>query len=89
MCRTDHHYAVQADLPGMSIEDISVNLKGNTLAISGERHFDCGCNVEEHVRLERLHGKFICEVHLPGKLLKDQIKVGYRQGVLSVTVPLE
>lgn len=81
---------VQADLPGLSIEEILVTAKGNTLAISGDRPFDAGGrNVEEHLRLERLHGRFICEVHLPGKLIRDDIQVGYRQGVLSVTVPIE
>lgn len=81
---------IQADLPGLSIEEILVTAKGNTLCISGDRPFDPGGeNVEEHLRLERLHGKFVCEVHLPGKLAQGEMHVGYEGGVLSVSIPTE
>ena len=88
--KAEHEYMIQADIPGLSIEEILVKAKGNTLSISGERPFDPGgAEVEEHLRLERLHGRFVCEVHLPGNLKGDNLKVGYHEGVLTVTVPTE
>ena len=88
VCREDHHYTVLADLPGMSKEQIRVIASDNTLSISGERPFQCSEEACEHLRLERLHGKFVCEVHLPGSIRCDRLKTSYDDGVLSVTVPI-
>jgi HSP20 family protein len=85
--KTDAQYVVKADLPGLSKESISVITRENTVSISGDRAFDPGEESNEHLRLERLHGPFICEVNLPGKLDRDSIKIGYDEGVLVVQVP--
>lgn len=86
--KTGEQYVVKADLPGLSREAISVIARENTLSLSGDRSFDPGEESNEHVRLERLHGPFICEVHLPGKLNRDAMKIDYHDGVLMVSIPL-
>ena len=86
--RAEGHYVVKADLPGLNQSDIQVKAKGNTLAISGCRSFEPGEEAEEHLRLERLHGRFICELHLPGINSESDLMVGYREGVLQIDVPI-
>lgn len=79
---------VRADLPGMDLGQISVAAKGNTLAISGCRSFQADEKAKEHMRLERLHGNFICELHLPGIVSNPKIEVAYKAGVLEIEVPI-
>lgn len=87
--RAGDHYLVKADLPGLESDAITVTVKGNTLAISGCRAFEPGEAAEEHLRLERLHGNFICELHLPGIEDKPHMEVGYKDGVLQVEIPIK
>ena len=87
--RTETNYVVKADLPGLTCQSIAVKAKGNTLAISGCREFEPGEQAEEHLRLERLHGDFICEIHLPGIKDDPAMSVEYKEGVLEVEVPLK
>lgn len=87
--RSDHHYTVLVDLPGMHDRHITVIAGENTLKISGERPFTPDEKASEHLRLERLHGRFVCEVHLPGNIRAKNLETSYGDGVLSVTVPLD
>src|SRR5690349_16348070 len=87
--RAGDHYIVKADLPGLDEEQISVRAKGNTLAISGDRGFAPGEGAEEHLRLELLHGPFVCEVHLPGIADGNELKCGYHAGVLEIKIPIK
>jgi len=87
--RSENHYVVKADLPGLDIESINVKATGNTLAISGNRDFQAGEETREHLRLERIHGKFVCELHLPKMAADQALNVDYQQGVLQIEVPIK
>lgn len=84
--RKNREYVILADLPGLDPDQIRVRTSGATLSIAGDRAFEPESNVEEHLRLERLHGQFVCEVHLPGILKGLSPRVDYREGVLEIRV---
>ncbi len=73
----------------MRKDAIKVKTNDTTLAISGTREFKAGEEAEEHLRLERLHGKFICEVNLPGIASNANLAINYSEGVLEIEVPLK
>jgi HSP20 family protein len=40
LIETDNHYVLRADLPGLSREDVNIELESNVLTVSGERKAD-------------------------------------------------
>ena len=84
---TDSAYVVQADLPGMSIEDIDVQVEGSTLLISGERKSEQISPAGHYAHHERTFGKFQRVFTLPAVVKVDEVNATYAHGVLTVTIP--
>ena len=55
---TDSAFIVEADLPGMTIEDITVEVEGQTLIIGGERKAEHVSDTGNVAHRERMFGKF-------------------------------
>ncbi|WP_150460689.1 Hsp20/alpha crystallin family protein [Nesterenkonia ebinurensis] len=82
--RDGENLVLQADLPGIDPEnDISVELTGRTLTISGERRSQ---NEAEGLREVR-YGSFSRTVTLPADVDEGSITAEYTHGVLKVVVP--
>lgn len=76
---------VRVDLPGLSREDVNVDVTRNTVTIQGERkrtHGHTGIH-----RSERNYGSFCRVISLPEGALTDQAKATFKDGVLEVTMP--
>jgi HSP20 family protein len=83
-------YIVQAELPGVSPEQVEVSFEQNVLTLRGTKPagFDVGNEGELRVfAAERLHGSFERSVRLPEFVDGDRISATFDNGVLSVTVP--
>lgn len=80
-------YQIEADLPGMRKEDISIDLQDNVLTISGERKQESEASGQEDVRVERRYGKFVRSFTLPPNVDPDNIKASYQNGVLKLQLP--
>ncbi len=80
-------YLFRAELPGMKKEDFHLELKDETLTLSGERKLEEPANGVEYHRTERLAGKFSRSFYLPQTVKHDGIKATYRDGILEVFVP--
>ncbi|MDI6827341.1 MAG: Hsp20/alpha crystallin family protein [Armatimonadota bacterium] len=80
-------FVMRAELPGMSKEDIDVEMHGDTLTIRGERKFEQEEGKENYVRVERAYGKFQRSFTLNVPVKADEIKATYKDGILEVTVP--
>ena len=74
------------DLPGMSKEDIKVNIEDKVLTISGERTLDGEKDKEEYYRRERKTGSFKRSFTLSDDILTDEVTAEYTDGVLRVTL---
>ena len=84
---TDAAYVVEVDLPGITIEDISVQLEGTTVVIAGQRKSTHSGSVHHHARLELPCGTFQRAFTLPTAVKRDEVQATYANGVLTITVP--
>jgi HSP20 family protein len=78
---------VRADLPGVDIDNIRVEVADDAITISGERQ-------EEHreadggvYRVERRFGSFLRTIPLPQGAMVDEAKAAFHNGVLEITIP--
>ncbi len=84
---TDSHYLMSFDLPGVKKDDIHIDLVGNELRVSGERHEEHETKGTSRYQMERAHGSFTRTFTLPQGIRPEQIETDYRDGVLHVAVP--
>jgi len=79
-------YTVKAELPGLKKEEIEVSVHDGALVISGERKLAQKAEGEVH-RTERFYGKFQRVIGLPAQVEADKVQAGYKDGVLTITLP--
>lgn len=84
---TPESIVLQAELPGMNQEDISVEVKENALILKGERLREKEIREENYHRVERAYGTFRRTFTLPGIVQHDQVKAKYRDGILEIVLP--
>jgi len=84
---TEAAYVMEADLPGMTTQNFTVQLEGTTVVIAGERKNIHPETAGKHTRVERLYGPFQRTFTLPTAVKSDEIQANYANGVLTVTVP--
>ncbi len=85
--KTDDGIVVQAELPGVKKEDVSVEVKENILIIRGERKTDESINEENYFRRERCFGSFSRSFTLNEAIHPDKINAKFKDGVLKITIP--
>jgi len=78
---------MKADLPGLSREDIEIQIRDNTLTLRGERRFAKDVQQENYLRIERAYGAFQRSFTLPATVQQDKIRAVFRDGVLELTLP--
>jgi HSP20 family protein len=78
---------VRAELPGMTKEDIEVNLTDSTLTVKGEKNREEEVKEEDYHRCERSFGSILRTVDLPAEVKSDAAKASFRDGVLEVRLP--
>lgn len=84
---TDDNFQLRLDVPGLSKDDIDINLQNGTLTVSGERTSERTDEGEDYVRVERAFGNFHRTFTLPDAVDHDGIEATYDDGVLSIHVP--
>lgn len=87
---TENELVFKADVPDVDLKDIDVRVENQTLTIAGERKFEApngGNGNKGYHRIERNYGKFVRSFAVPNTFDTEKIAAGYRNGVLSVTLP--
>jgi HSP20 family protein len=79
---------IKAEMPGMKREDIELRVENNTLTIRGERKRETEVRDEQYHRVERSYGNFVRSFSLPSTVDASHVSAEYKEGVLSVTLPL-
>jgi len=77
---------VEAELPGLKLEDLEIFVQGEELTIKGERK----CCAEEGAsfhRRERPTGNFRRTVALPMRVDPENVEARLQNGVLTITLP--
>ena len=83
----DDHYLLKADLPGLSDEDVAIEVEDNTLTVSGERREESEHRDRGWYRVERQFGRFSRSLTLPEGIDPNAITAGFNKGVLEVRIP--
>jgi HSP20 family protein len=85
---TEGALVLKAELPDMHREDIDVSVENSTLTIRGERKLDHEIKQENFHRIERAYGSFVRSFSLPNTVDPSKIVAEYRNGVLTVKLPV-
>ena len=80
-------FVLRADLPGMSEEDIEIELEEGTLTVSGERRAEHEESQEGFHRVERSFGAFSRTLTLPKGVDADAVSASFERGVLEIRIP--
>jgi len=83
----DGHFVVHADLPGLSKEDVKVDITDSLLTIQGERKQQKKEEREGCSYSECSYGSFYRAIPLPAGAESSKATAQFRNGVLEVTVP--
>jgi HSP20 family protein len=87
LVETDDHLVLRADLPGMSKDDVDIEVKGNVLTVSGERKAEHEDKADGYYRIERAFGSFSRSLTLPQGIDASAISADFTDGVLEVRIP--
>lgn len=80
------NYYVEAELPGVTEENLDISAMGNELTLHGRREPRQGEKLAYH-RQERGVGEFTRVVTLPAEVDADKIEATLKDGVLTLTLP--
>jgi HSP20 family protein len=87
LVETDDHFVLRADLPGLSEDDVKIELEDNTLTVSGERKAEHESRDEGFYRVERAFGTFSRSLTLPRGVNPEAVEASFNRGVLEVRIP--
>ena len=87
LVETEDHFVLRADLPGLSEDDVSIELEDSVLTVAGERKAGHEDKKEGFYRMERSFGQFRRSLTLPEGVDADGIKASFDKGVLEVRIP--
>lgn len=85
---TEHgdEIVIQADVPGLTPDDIKITLHDDVLVLSGERNAAREHHDGAVVRSERTYGTFSRMIHLPREVDATTAQTTFEHGVLEITV---
>ncbi|MGH2962019.1 MAG: Hsp20/alpha crystallin family protein [Solirubrobacterales bacterium] len=78
---------LRADLPGLTEEDVEVEVADGVLTVSGERKAGEKKEGEGYYRVERAFGRFSRSLSLPKGIDADRVTAEFDNGVLEVRIP--
>jgi HSP20 family protein len=84
----EHELVLKAELPDMSREDIDINIENFVLTIKGEKKVSSDVKEDQYHHVERRYGAFSRSFSLPQTVDPGRVSAEYKQGVLTVRLPL-
>ena len=84
---TEKEIRVVAELPGMEVEDIEIELHDDYLTIQGEKKSEKEEKSERFHRSERSYGSFHRTISLPTEINSEKVDAKFKNGVLNITLP--
>lgn len=84
----EEEFTFHAELPGLDKKDVNISVKDNVLTISGEKVQKNKDKKLNFHRIESSYGKFQRCFKLPQNIKQDQIKANFKDGILSINVPI-
>lgn len=83
---SDNSYEIELEVPGLSEQDISVEVQGDMLLIKGEKQEQDENKDKHFYRVERRYGRFQRTLSLPQDANADDITATLKNGVLRLGI---
>lgn len=83
----DNSYELKAQLPGMTKDNIDIEISDNQIKIKGELKEEIKEESENLYRSEFRYGKFLRTVQLPSNVKEDEAKAEFKDGLLKINIP--
>lgn len=85
---SEQELVLKADLPDMARENIDITVENFVLTIKGEKKFSDEVKEEQYHHVERRYGAFSRSFSLPRTVDAGKVAAEYKNGVLTVRLPL-
>jgi HSP20 family protein len=85
----DDEIVVTADVPGFEKSDFDISVDGDLLTIRADSEMSSDTDEDAYVRRERRHQSMRRTIRLPADVDGEGASASYRNGVLTVTIPVE
>lgn len=82
----EDEYMVEAFLPGVSTENLDIQIESNVVTIKGELKIE-GNEDDRYLLRERPAGMFHRSIELPDDVDADQVEAELKNGVLTLRLP--
>lgn len=82
----DTHITVEAEVPGMKEDDVTVTLRDGVLTLKGEKKHEHTEEKDNYYMSERSFGSFERNISLPDTIDEDKVDAIVKDGVLTVTL---
>jgi HSP20 family protein len=82
----DGKLVISADLPGLTKDDVKVDITEDAVILEGERKFEREEHDEGVYRTERGYGHFRRQIPLPEGVKTDTATANFSNGVLEITI---
>jgi HSP20 family protein len=84
----EHELVLKAELPDLSREDIDITVENFVLTLKGEKKLASEVKEEQFHHIERSYGSFSRSFSLPRTVDASKVSADYKNGVLTVRLPL-
>lgn len=84
----DNKLFVRAELPGLTKDDVKIEMAEGLLTIQGERKQEKEEKKEGFIRSERSYGTFFRQLALPEGAETDGAKATFKNGILEIQMPV-
>ena len=79
---------LKAELPGLKLEDVEVTVHDDKLTLEGTKSSETDEKEEEYRYVERRYGRFMRTFQLPAAVTASKVRAEFKDGVLSVHMPI-
>ncbi len=86
--QTDDSVVVKATLPGLKAEDVDISVVGDRITLRGEFKQEGEQNGATYHLREQSYGTFERSLRLPTDVKTDKAKAEFKDGILTVTLPI-
>jgi HSP20 family protein len=83
-----HELVIKAELPGLDRNDIDLTIENSTLTLKGEKKGGSDVKDEHYHRVERTYGAFSRTFALPPTVDSTKVGAEFKNGVLTIRLPL-
>lgn len=87
VAENEDQITVQVDLPGLRADDVTVEVEGDLLTISGERGEQRAGEQEQITHRERRYGAFKRSLRLGDQIDAENVAATFENGVLTLVLP--